>query len=106
MLIGVRVLALPDAWRRGGEERQYLENWTGERLTQNRKCGFTGRQSRGRQRKASLSALGYRLPPAKQKRPAGWLGPSLKEEPEQDHLPRAIPGSFTEFLLRLEKGRL
>lgn len=64
------------------------------------------RQSRGRQRKASLSALGYLLPPAKPKLPAGWLGPSLREEAEQDHLPRAILGRFTEFLLLLEKGCL
>lgn len=39
-----------------------------------------------------MSALGHQPPPAKQKLPAGWRGPS----PKEDNLPRAVwAGSLT-----------
>ena len=56
------------------------ENWARRRLRQNTGAGFTGRQSRGRRRRAACLHLAAGLPPAEQKLPAGWLGPSPGEE--------------------------
>lgn len=78
LLTGVRVLALSDAWMGGrgkiiSQELGRVEAGAEHRL-------WIHWEAKPRQaRRASLSALGYQLPPAKQKLSAGWLQPSPKQ---------------------------